>query len=181
MEGTIENYKYKEISQPSDNIKIEMENGDIMLVSLNNPDTPITIQNFKNLVSQNFYDGLIFHRVIKDFMIQGGDKTGTGYGSGDETCIKGEFKVNGVNNSLSHSRGVISMARSSDMNSASTQFFICHKDATFLDGQYASFGALIAGFDCLDKIATVETDINDRPLKEQKIKSIRFVEITKED
>ncbi len=180
-EGTIDGYHFKETEEPTDRVKIQMENGDIILIVLSNKDTPITIQNFKDLVNQKYYDGLIFHRVIKNFMIQGGDITGTGFGSGNETHIKGEFTANGVKNNLSHTRGVISMARGKDMNSASTQFFIVHKDYPSLDGQYASFGKVFAGMDTVDKIAEVKTDENDRPLKEQKIKSIRFIELIKED
>jgi len=180
-EGTIEGYHFKETDEQTDRVKIQMENGDIILIVLSNKDTPITIQNFKDLVSQKYYDGLIFHRVIKNFMIQGGDITGTGYGSGNETQIKGEFAANGVKNDMSHTRGVISMARGNDMDSASTQFFIVHKDYPSLDGQYASFGKVFAGMDTVDKIAEVKTDNHDRPEKEQKIKSIRFIELIKED
>ena len=110
-------------------------------------------------------------------MIQGGDITGTGFGSGEEKTIKGEFSSNGVENTLKHTRGVISMARSGNPNSASTQFFIIHKDSPHLDGDYAAFGKVFAGMSAVDKIAEVETDEDDRPLKEQKIKSIRFIEI----
>lgn len=118
---------------------------------------------------------MIFHRVIDGFMIQGGDPTGTGCG-GSEKNIKGEFYANGVKNNLSHRRGVISMARANDFDSASSQFFICHKDATFLDGQYAAFGVAESGLDVVDRIAAVPTDANDRPKKEQKIKYIRFAD-----
>ena len=186
-EGTVDGYKFKVTDEVTDRVKIQMENGDIMLVVLSNSDTPITIENFKKLVSKKFYDGLIFHRVIENFMIQGGDPTGTGYGSDTVPTIKGEFDKNGVKNKLSHTRGVISMARrggnpetADTMNSASSQFFICHADATYLDGSYASFGKVFAGLDVLDKIASVETNSNDKPLKEQKIKSIRFIEIVEE-
>lgn len=150
-----------------------------MLVVLSNSQTPITIENFKNHVQKGTYDGLIFHRVIEDFMIQGGDPTGTGYGDDSIPTIKGEFSSNGVKNDLSHTRGVISMARSSEPNSASTQFFIVHADSTYLDGDYAAFGKLFAGFDTLDKIASVSTDNNDRPTTEQKIKSIKFITVEK--
>ena len=178
VKGTLEGYTFTETEEQTDRIKIEMENGDIILVVLSNSDTPITIKNFKKLVSQKFYDGIIFHRVIEDFMIQGGDPTGTGMGGSDEE-IKGEFTQNGVTNSLSHTRGVISMARSSNMDSASSQFFICHKDSTYLDGSYAAFGKVFAGMDAVDRIATVDTDDNDKPLNEQKIKSIRFITVEK--
>ena len=180
-EGTVDGYSFKEVDKPTDRVKIQMEDGSIILIVLSNSQTPITIQNFKDLVSAHYYDGLIFHRVVEGFMIQGGDITGTGYGSGNEKHIKGEFNANGVKNDLLHTRGVISMARGNDMNSASTQFFIMHKDYPSLNGNYAAFGRVFAGMDVVDRIATTETDNNDRPIKEQKIKSIRFIEITKED
>lgn len=163
-------------TEPTEYVRIDMENNGSMIIHLSNEATPITIENFKKLVSQKFYDGLIFHRVIEGFMIQGGDPTGTGMGGSDDN-IKGEFKSNGVNNQLSHKRGVISMARSSHPDSASSQFFIVHQDSTFLDGNYASFGTLVAGYETLDAIATTKTDNGDRPYEEQKIKSIYFVEI----
>ena len=139
---------------------------------------PITVENFLGLVDRGFYDGIIFHRVIYGFMIQGGDPNGIGTG-GSGKQIKGEFKMNGVDNPLNHTRGVISMARSMMNDSASSQFFIMHKDSPHLDGSYAAFGKVFAGFDTLDKIATVNTDGNDRPLTEQKIKSIKFVTVEK--
>ena len=123
---------------------------------------PITVENFKKLVSEGFYDGLIFHRVIPGFMIQGGDPTGTGMG-GPGWQIKGEFAANGVKNDLKHSRGVISMARSMDPNSAGSQFFIMHENAPHLDGQYAAFGKVISGIEYVDEIAAVPTDYSDRP------------------
>ena len=159
----------------TDVVEIVMENGGSIKVELYADVAPITVENFKKLVSEKFYDGLIFHRVIANFMIQGGDPTGTGMG-GSEENIKGEFLNNGIQNTLSHQRGVISMARSQDPDSASSQFFICHADATYLDGSYAAFGKVIEGMDVVDKIASVETDANDRPVTEQKIKTIRFVE-----
>ena len=177
--GVIDGYKFTQVEEETDRVKIQMSNGDIILMVLSNKDTPITIKNFKKLVSEKFYDGLIFHRVIEDFMIQGGDPTGTGMGGSDEE-IKGEFQSNGVKNSLSHTRGVVSMARSNDPDSASSQFFICHADSTYLDGSYAAFGKVFAGMDAVDKIATVETDYNDKPITEQKIHSIRFVTVEKE-
>lgn len=166
---------YKLTDKITDFVKIEMESGDSIVVELNSKVAPITVENFKNLVSEHFYDGLIFHRVIAGFMIQGGDPTGTGMGGSKQT-IKGEFKVNGVNNTLSHERGVISMARSQMYNSASSQFFICHADAKFLDGQYAAFGKVVEGIDMVDKISYVETNYNDKPLVEQKMKKVCFVE-----
>ena len=177
--GVVDGYKFTQVEEETDRVKIQMENGDIILIVLSNKDTPITIKNFKKLVSEKFYDGIIFHRVIKDFMVQGGDPTGTGFEGSDEE-IKGEFSSNGVKNSLSHTRGVVSMARSNDPNSASSQFFICHADSTYLDGNYAAFGKVFAGMDVVDKIANVETNANDKPLTEQKMHSIRFVTVEKE-
>ena len=150
---------------------IEMENGKKMTVELYPKEAPITVANFLKLVNDGFYNELIFHRVISGFMIQGGDPLGTGYG-GSENSIKGEFRANGVNNTIRHTRGVISMARSQSPNSASSQFFIMHKDAPYLDGQYAAFGKVVEGIDVVDEIASDETDYNDMPLKPQKIKTI---------
>lgn len=152
-------------------IVIEMNDGGIIKLELNEEAAPITCANFKKLVNEQFYDGLIFHRVIKDFMIQGGDPTGTGMGGSVQT-IKGEFASNGINNPIKHTRGTISMARSQDPNSASSQFFIVHKDSLYLDGNYAGFGSVVEGMDIVDKIASVQTDYRDRPLFEQKIKTI---------
>lgn len=135
---------------------------------------PITVKNFLKLVDEKFYDGLTFHRIIKDFMIQGGDPEGTGMGGSKEN-IKGEFASNRVDNQLSHSRGVISMARSMMPNSASSQFFIMHKDGTYLDGDYAAFGAVIDGIEVVDKAASVKTDRSDRPLNNVIIESIKRV------
>lgn len=135
---------------------------------------PITVKNFLSLVEEKFYDGLIFHRVIEGFMIQGGDPTGTGMG-GSKNKIKGEFNSNGVKNLLEHSRGVISMARSQMPDSASSQFFICHKNAPHLDGSYAAFGAVVAGIEAVDKIAKERTDFRDKPLKEVKIVACKRV------
>jgi peptidyl-prolyl cis-trans isomerase len=150
---------------------IEMENGKKMTVEFYPKEAPITVENFLKLVKEHFYDGLIFHRVISGFMIQGGDPMGTGYG-GSDTSIKGEFRANGINNTIRHTRGVISMARSQSPNSASSQFFIMHKDAPYLDGQYAAFGKVVEGIEVVDEIASVETDYNDMPLKPQRIKTI---------
>ncbi len=165
---------YIETQQATDFVKIEMENGNSIVVELDQKSAPITVANFKKLVGQGFYDGLIFHRVIAGFMIQGGDPQGTGMGGSKEN-IKGEFAINGVNNPLSHKRGVISMARSQMYNSASSQFFICHADATFLDRQYAAFGWVVEGIETVDEIASVRTNFNDRPLVEQKMKKVCFV------
>ncbi|MBQ6674843.1 MAG: peptidylprolyl isomerase [Ruminococcus sp.] len=152
-------------------VVIEMKNGDTMKLELYPDAAPITVENFLKLVEQGFYDGLIFHRVIPEFMIQGGDPQGTGMGGAKEK-IKGEFIANGVNNPIKHTRGVISMARSQMPNSASSQFFIMHKDAPHLDGQYAAFGKVVEGIETVDKIAAVKTDFTDRPLEPQIIKRI---------
>jgi len=155
-------------------VVITMENGGEIKLELDASSAPITVANFEKLVKENFYDGLIFHRVISGFMIQGGDPTGTGMGGSDER-IKGEFLINGVNNPISHKRGVISMARSNHPDSASSQFFIVHADSTFLDGQYAAFGHVVEGMETVDAIAETVTDHMDRPFEEQKIKTIRII------
>lgn len=155
--------------------KIEMENGGVMTLELYPETAPITVENFVKLAKNGFYDGLIFHRVIEGFMIQGGDPTGTGMG-GPGYQIKGEFAANGIKNQLKHTRGVISMARSARPDSAGSQFFIMHRDAPHLDGQYAAFGKMTDGFDVLDNIAAVDTDYADKPLSEQKMKKITIVE-----
>ncbi len=178
-EGTVEGFHFKETEEVTNRVKIQMENGDIILIVLSNDQTPITIANFQKLVRQHFYDGIIFHRVIPNFMIQGGDPTGTGFNGSDEK-IKGEFNANGVQNDLKHTRGVVSMARANDMNSASSQFFICTVEYPSLDGNYAAFGKVFAGMSAVDKIEQTETDSNDRPVVDQKIKSIRFIEIIKD-
>ena len=150
---------------------IEMENGGKMTLELYPEKAPITVDNFVKLAKSGFYNGIIFHRVIAGFMIQGGDPTGTGMG-GPGHNIKGEFAANGVPNDIKHVRGVISMARAYDPNSAGSQFFIMHADASYLDGQYAAFGKMLDGFETLDEIAGVRTNFNDRPLREQKMKSV---------
>ena len=155
--------------------EIEMSNGDVMKLELNYDIAPITVQNFVDLAEKNFYDGLIFHRVIAGFMIQGGDPMGVGIG-GPGYSIKGEFADNGVKNNISHKRGVISMARSQSYDSAGSQFFICHADSTFLDGQYAAFGKVVEGIEAVDKIAMVATDYSDKPLVPQTIKTIRILD-----
>ncbi len=152
-------------------VVIEMENGGIIRVELCPEAAPITVKNFESLVKEGFYDGLIFHRVIKGFMIQGGDPLGNGMG-GSEKKIKGEFRSNGVNNPLRHTRGVISMARSYDPNSASSQFFIMHADAPHLDGQYAAFGRVVEGMDVVDEIAGIPTDYSDRPKMAMRMKRV---------
>lgn len=155
-------------------VKIEMENGGVIEIELYPETAPITVKNFEKLVGEGFYDGLIFHRVIEGFMIQGGDPTGTGY-SGSGENIKGEFAANGVPNSLSHTRGVVSMARSMNPNSASSQFFIMHQDGAFLDGNYAAFGKVVSGMEVVDAIAVVATDGADKPLEEQKMKKVTLI------
>ncbi len=156
-------------------VVIEMENGGKIKLELYPDKAPITVENFTKLVKDGFYDGLIFHRVIKDFMIQGGDPQGTGMG-GAKDKIKGEFLMNGVPNDLRHERGVISMARAQNPNSASSQFFIVHKDSFFLDGQYAAFGRVVEGMDTVDEIANVKTDFSDRPLNDCRMKRVYIEE-----
>jgi peptidyl-prolyl cis-trans isomerase B (cyclophilin B) len=150
-------------------IILEMENGKEMKIDLFPDIAPISAANFEKLVKEGFYDGLIFHRVIPGFMIQGGDPEGTGMG-GSKEKIKGEFKSNGVKNDLKHTRGTLSMARAMDKNSASSQFFIMHQDAPHLDGDYAAFGKVIEGLEVIDEIAASKTGANDRPVSEQKIR-----------
>lgn len=155
-------------------ILITMENGDEIKAELYPETAPKTVENFLKLVDEKFYDGLIFHRVIKGFMIQGGDPTGTGMGGSKDTIV-GEFRANGFQNDLAHTRGVLSMARTNMPNSASSQFFIMHQDAPHLDGQYAAFGKVIEGIEAVDKIASVKTNWQDKPLKDQRIKTIRRI------
>ena len=152
-------------------VTFTMENGDVMKAELYPDVAPNTVNNFISLVKKGFYDGLIFHRVIAGFMIQGGDPEGSGMG-GPGYSIKGEFNYNGFDNSLKHSRGVLSMARAQHPDSAGSQFFIMHANAPHLDGQYAAFGKLIEGEDVLDKIASVDTDYSDRPRKPQVMKTV---------
>ena len=152
-------------------VTFTMENGDVMKAELYPEIAPTSVNNFISLINKNFYDGLIFHRVIRGFMIQGGCPNGTGMG-GPGYCIKGEFSQNGVTNNLLHTAGVLSMARSMMPNSAGSQFFIMHKDAPHLDGAYAAFGKVTEGMDIVDKIATTATDYTDRPMEDQRIKSM---------
>ncbi|MBR1877010.1 MAG: peptidylprolyl isomerase [Lachnospiraceae bacterium] len=152
-------------------VTIKMKDGGEMKGELYPDIAPITVENFKKLADEGFYDGLIFHRVISGFMIQGGDPDGTGMG-GPGYSIKGEFELNGVKNDLLHERGVLSMARAADPDSAGSQFFVMHKTSPHLDGSYAAFGKILEGLDVLDRIAETETDYNDRPLKEQVIETI---------
>ena len=152
-------------------VTITMTNGDVMKAELYPEIAPNTVNNFISLVQKGFYDGLIFHRVISGFMILGGDPQGTGMG-GPGYSIKGEFAMNGVRNDLKHTRGVLSMARSMMPNSAGSQFFIMHANAPHLDGQYAAFGKVVEGLDVVDKIASVRTGWQDKPVEEQKIQSM---------
>ena len=152
-------------------ITIEMEDGGVVKAELYPEIAPITVENFLSLAEKGFYDGLIFHRVISGFMIQGGDPTGTGMGGPGHT-IKGEFRANGVVNNIKHERGVLSMARSMMPDSAGSQFFIMHKAAPHLDGQYAAFGRVIEGIEVVDRIASTKTDRSDRPVVEQKMKKV---------
>ena len=152
-------------------VTITMTNGDVMKAELYPEIAPNTVNNFISLVQKGFYDGLIFHRVISGFMIPGGDPQGTGMG-GPGYSIKGQFAMNGVRNDLKHTRGVLSMARSMMPNSAGSQFFIMHANAPHLDGQYAAFGKVVEGLDVVDKIASVRTGWQDKPVEEQKIQSM---------
>ena len=153
---------------------IEMENGQKIELELYPEYAPKTVENFESLVKAGFYDGLTFHRVIKGFMIQGGDPLGNGMGGSDKKLV-GEFAANGHQNPIKHERGVISMARSFDPNSASSQFFIMHKDAPHLDGQYAAFGRVLAGMEAVDEIADIPTDYSDRPRIAVRIKKAYIV------
>ena len=152
-------------------VVIEMENGGIIELELYPEAAPKTVANFLKLVNQGFYDGLIFHRVIKGFMIQGGDPQGNGMGGAKENIV-GEFRANGFDNPIKHERGVISMARAYNPNSASSQFFIMHAAAPHLDGQYAAFGKVILGMDVVDEIASIPTDYSDRPKIAMRMKRV---------
>ena len=152
-------------------VTIEIEDGGEIQIELYAETAPNTVRNFVSLVSKGFYDGTVFHRVIPGFMIQGGDPEGTGMG-GPGYCINGEFLMNGFNNELKHTRGVLSMARAMNPNSAGSQFFIMVEDAPHLDGQYASFGRVITGMDVCDRIVSVRTNYNDKPLKPQVMKRV---------
>ena len=152
-------------------VTFEMEDGGVIKAELYPETAPNSVNNFISLVSSGFYDGLIFHRVIPGFMIQGGDPQGTGMG-GPGYHIKGEFLQNGFVNDLKHERGVLSMARAMDPNSAGSQFFIMHKNAPHLDGAYAAFGKVIEGIEVVDRIAKTVTDMDDRPRKDQRMKTV---------
>ena len=154
---------------------IEMENGAKIKIELDRTAAPNTVNNFLSLANKGFYNGLIFHRVIPGFMIQGGCPDGTGMG-GPGYSIKGDFAANGAKNPIKHKRGVISMARAMNPNSAGSQFFIMHQDAPHLDGQYAAFGHVVEGMETVDAIAATPTNFSDRPLDPQRIKSITIVD-----
>ena len=156
-------------------VVIEMENGHKIELELDEKAAPVTVSNFLKLVKSGFYDGLTFHRIIPGFMIQGGDPLGNGTGGSDEK-IRGEFLANGFNNPLKHVRGVISMARAQNPNSASSQFFIMHADAPYLDGNYAAFGHVVSGMETVDEIASTPTGWMDRPVNPQIIKHITITE-----
>ena len=158
-------------------VRITMKDGGVIDLELDEKAAPITVENFLKLVNAKFYDGTIFHRVISGFMIQGGDPQGTGMG-GPGWTIKGEFAQNGGNNPISHKRGVISMARAMDPDSAGSQFFIMHADGEFLDGQYAAFGHVVKGMDVVDRIASTRTNrwAGDRPYEDQVMETVRVVE-----
>lgn len=173
VEGDDNMENLKNFNANEELVVIEMENGGLIEIELFPDQAPVTVNNFLGLVKSGFYEGVIFHRVIEGFMIQGGDPTGTGT-SGSGTNIKGEFKQNGVDNNIKHERGVISMARSRSMDSASSQFFIMHANASHLDGAYAAFGKVISGMEFVDEIASVECNASDKPLVPQVIKEARI-------
>ncbi len=179
--GDIEDYHYEETNDVTNYVKILTTKNKVILIELYPDIAPVTVKNFQDLVTSKFYDNLLFHRVIKDFMIQTGDPTGTGSG-GSANNIKGEFASNGFTNTLKHEEGIVSMARGDDKNSASSQFFICvndHEHLGYLDGNYAGFGKVIAGYDTVVEISRVATDSYDKPIKDEGIKTIRFVNVTK--
>lgn len=169
--GEIENISYTVVYEETNYVQLVINNEDIVLIELYESLAPITVDNFKSLVLSGYYDGLTFHRVIEDFMIQGGDGESTDY-------IVGEFSLNGYDNEINHVTGTISMARSSDYDSASSQFFICLNDTgcAHLDGSYAAFGGVIAGMDSVTNVSLISTDSSDEPLEEQIITTIRFIE-----
>lgn len=181
--GTIEGYHYEETKDVTNYVKIVTNKDKVVLVELYPDVAPITVAHFQDLVKEKFYDDKIFHRVIDGFMIQTGSPDGTVYSSYGDT-IKGEFKNNGVENNLKHEEGVLSLARGSDMDSGSSQFFICvntNDEIGYLDGNYAAFGKVIAGYDTIKEISKVETNSDDLPLSVQKMVTVRFVNITKEE
>ncbi len=157
-------------------VDILMDSGAHIVVELYPEHAPLTVANFQHLVSQNFYAGVIFHRIIPDFMIQGGDPKGIGVGGSDQT-IKGEFRSNGFNNNLRHTRGVLSMARTNNPNSASSQFFIMHANSPHLNGEYAAFGKVISGMEEVDRIAKLPRDNNDRPYEPPAMQKVSFLSL----
>ncbi len=186
--GTIEGYSYEETEEVTNYVKIVTNKNKVIIIELYPEIAPETVANFQKLVSEKFYDNLIFHRVIKDFMIQGGDPQGNGTGGSEENVV-GEFAANGFTNTLKHDEGVVSMARADDnnpdttddFNSASSQFFICVNNNTnlsYLDGNYAAFGKVIAGYDNVLTISKVTTDIYDKPTTTQSMKTVRFVKLS---
>ena len=186
--GEIDGYSYEEVDEITNYVKIVTNKNKVILIELYPDIAPITVANFQKLVQEKFYDNLTFHRVIENFMIQGGDPLGNGTG-GSEEEIFGEFALNGFENNLKHEEGVISMAREDDQNpnttddynSASSQFFICvnnHDNLSYLDGSYAAFGKVIAGYDNVLEISQVRTDSYDKPISPQIMKTIRFVKIS---
>lgn len=169
-----EEIMYQKTNKQTNNVVINLENDKKIILELYPNVAPITVANFKKLVESDFYNDIIFHRVVKDFVIQAGDGTNLGRSS---NTIKGEFSANGIENNLKHERGVISMARTSVKDSASSQFFIMLKDNASLDGQYASFGKVIAGMDVVNEIGNVVTDVSDKPIKDIKIVSMEFIRV----
>lgn len=176
LPGYISRNEYTEILKKYKGVKVEIYVKDMgkITAELYPEVAPVSVKNFVDLADADFYNGIIFHRVIKDFMIQGGDPTGTGF-SGSGKNIFGEFAANGYRNTIKHERGVLSMARSQANNSASSQFFICHQTSDWLDGQYAAFGKVIEGMDVVDAIAAVETNSNDKPLSDVVIEKIEVI------
>lgn len=175
---TYENIKYQETNIKTDKVAIYIENNDPILIELYNDVAPITVKNFGKLVETDFYNDTIFHRIIKDFVVQGGDGTPLGRKA---TTIKGEFTKNGVENNLKHERGVLSMARTNVNDSASSQFFIVLKDNPSLDGSYATFGRVIAGMNVVDKLGSVVTDSSDKPIKDIKMTNMEFIKVVSEN
>ena len=179
--GEIENIKYTETDEVTNYVKMVTNKDKVVIMELYPDIAPETVANFQKLVKEKFYDGLTFHRVIADFMVQTGDPLGNGTGGSEET-IKGEFSQNGFENKLKHEEGILSMARGDDFNSASSQFFICVNDNDsigYLDGAYAAFGKVIAGYKNILEISKVRTDDYDKPIVTQSIKTMRFVNIEK--
>ncbi len=176
IEDKINEVTFEVTDEVTNYIKITMESEKEIIAELYPGVAPISVENFQKLVSEKFYDGIIFHRVIEGFMIQGGDPDGTGSGGSADT-IEGEFSENGFENILVHDRGVLSMARTSDPNSASSQFFIMHETSPHLDGSYAAFGKVLIGMDVVDEIAGVEVDMYDKPLENQIMKTVEFVKV----